>query len=371
MGGAGSYSYENLKKKALGEAKQLAQDIQNGEYKNSAYNVKQLANTLNTIIAAEEEMEKMYFGESELAEQSGVKYPVRSLDGVEKAFNNPNSIAAKNWASSTAKKAKPTSFSTPKKPSLDTIWQKVEHAVSMQFPDGEPIDILGPWLDRNNLTIDDVNRAAKKHGYKSLYHYWDALASDYESDARSDWEHSGRKGPEPKVHRFTMNEMPDTSGPVGTQPGGWRRTDTKEVADTQTDLNKTGGFITPEHDNAYSQLKRVAPKLYNFIRNEAPVPLDPVLTLKMFGQIRNENQVLQMMKQHLQQDTRKMYGDKHPSLAESLKRFWNNMISESKKIKGADGKACWKGYRYAGTEKGKDKCVPVKKESSIMKGLTK
>lgn len=31
------------------------------------------------------------------------------------------------------------------------------------------------------------------------------------------------------------------------------------------------------------------------------------------------------------------------------------------KIKGADGKACWKGYRYAGTVKGKDKCIPVKK----------
>ena len=29
------------------------------------------------------------------------------------------------------------------------------------------------------------------------------------------------------------------------------------------------------------------------------------------------------------------------------------------KIKGADGKACWKGYRYAGTEDGKDKCVKV------------
>jgi hypothetical protein len=27
------------------------------------------------------------------------------------------------------------------------------------------------------------------------------------------------------------------------------------------------------------------------------------------------------------------------------------------KIKGADGKACWKGYKYAGTENGKDKCV--------------
>jgi len=37
-------------------------------------------------------------------------------------------------------------------------------------------------------------------------------------------------------------------------------------------------------------------------------------------------------------------------------------ILESKK-KGADGKACWKGYRYNGTENGKDSCVKVSKES--------
>ena len=30
------------------------------------------------------------------------------------------------------------------------------------------------------------------------------------------------------------------------------------------------------------------------------------------------------------------------------------------KKKGADGKACWEGYRYAGTKGGKDKCVKVK-----------
>ena len=29
------------------------------------------------------------------------------------------------------------------------------------------------------------------------------------------------------------------------------------------------------------------------------------------------------------------------------------------KIKGADGRACWEGFRYAGTENGKDKCVPI------------
>src|SRR6056300_242210 len=31
----------------------------------------------------------------------------------------------------------------------------------------------------------------------------------------------------------------------------------------------------------------------------------------------------------------------------------------SGKKKGIDGKACWDGYRYAGTKDGKDKCVKV------------
>jgi hypothetical protein len=36
------------------------------------------------------------------------------------------------------------------------------------------------------------------------------------------------------------------------------------------------------------------------------------------------------------------------------------ILTEGKK-KGADGKACWDGYRYNGTEDGKDSCVKVKK----------
>ena len=34
------------------------------------------------------------------------------------------------------------------------------------------------------------------------------------------------------------------------------------------------------------------------------------------------------------------------------------------RVQGADGKACWKGYRFAGTTKGKDKCVKVKKRKT-------
>ena len=38
------------------------------------------------------------------------------------------------------------------------------------------------------------------------------------------------------------------------------------------------------------------------------------------------------------------------------------------KIKGKDGKACWKGYKYAGSENGKDKCVPVREDVENIMG---
>ena len=34
-------------------------------------------------------------------------------------------------------------------------------------------------------------------------------------------------------------------------------------------------------------------------------------------------------------------------------------LDETEKKKGKDGKVCWQGFRYAGTEDGKDKCVPT------------
>jgi hypothetical protein len=42
----------------------------------------------------------------------------------------------------------------------------------------------------------------------------------------------------------------------------------------------------------------------------------------------------------------------------------------TEKIKGADGKACWDGYRYNGTENGKDKCVEISEDvQNIMDAL--
>lgn len=47
-------------------------------------------------------------------------------------------------------------------------------------------------------------------------------------------------------------------------------------------------------------------------------------------------------------------------------KTYNQLILELKKgkIKGADGKACWVGYRYNGTTNGKDDCVEIKEDSA-------
>lgn len=44
-----------------------------------------------------------------------------------------------------------------------------------------------------------------------------------------------------------------------------------------------------------------------------------------------------------------------------IKNITKEILSE--KEKGIDGKACWKGYRYAGTKDGKDICVKITEES--------
>ena len=65
------------------------------------------------------------------------------------------------------------------KPDLDKIWRKVEEIVSNIFPDGDPIDWLAPWMRKQGWDYSYVEKAAKKHGYKDVYDYWDDLKKEY------------------------------------------------------------------------------------------------------------------------------------------------------------------------------------------------
>jgi hypothetical protein len=62
IGGAGRYSLDGLRAKARKEVAELAKDLEiehGGAFRRSAHNVKQLQNTLNTIVAAYDELNQI------------------------------------------------------------------------------------------------------------------------------------------------------------------------------------------------------------------------------------------------------------------------------------------------------------------------
>jgi hypothetical protein len=67
------------------------------------------------------------------------------------------------------------------------IFRKISDAISQSFPDGEPN--FHAWMDRNNITMKDVDKAFRLHsGAKSYDDYmrtmWDESADQVISDAK-------------------------------------------------------------------------------------------------------------------------------------------------------------------------------------------
>ena len=51
------------------------------------------------------------------------------------------------------------------------------------------------------------------------------------------------------------------------------------------------------------------------------------------------------------------YGSGYVKVKQAIQELVKEVLAE--KVKGVDGKACWKGYRYAGTKNGKDICIKI------------
>jgi hypothetical protein len=88
LGGAGRYTFEGLRNKARKEAAALAQDLEIDSpyvFERSAYNIKQLANTLNTIKKAYAEMEQIKKG-------GGIRS--RNIKGLEETHSTGTTIGS-------------------------------------------------------------------------------------------------------------------------------------------------------------------------------------------------------------------------------------------------------------------------------------
>ena len=88
LGGAGRYTFKGLREKARKEIAEIAKDLQVDHpyaFQKSAYNIKQLANTLNTIKLAYTEME-------EIKRQGGTRS--RNLKGLEETHSTGTTIGS-------------------------------------------------------------------------------------------------------------------------------------------------------------------------------------------------------------------------------------------------------------------------------------
>jgi hypothetical protein len=64
---------------------------------------------------------------------------------------------------------------------LDAIWRKVEQVVAEIAPDGDPVDYLAPWLEKQGLPYEIADKAARKNGYADVYAYYDEVYDEYQS----------------------------------------------------------------------------------------------------------------------------------------------------------------------------------------------
>lgn len=147
--------------------------------------------------------------QSELGLQEG-SWLAKSIDGVEKRFKSSDTAGRDAWTNSYAKpqkQSKPVAKSQSTGVDLDLVWNKVQEVVANIFPDGDPIDYLGPWLQKQGITDfrigDTLDAAAVKNGYDDIYDYYDEMKKDFDID-RPNYgldESSGQA-----IHTFTTSE---------------------------------------------------------------------------------------------------------------------------------------------------------------------
>lgn len=101
LGGAGRYTLAGLRKKARKEAEALAKDLEvehGGAFRKSAYNVKQLANTLDTVVAAYDELNSIRKGGG--SRSKGIRN--EDVQGKPKVYVDMDGVLANFYAGVTA-----------------------------------------------------------------------------------------------------------------------------------------------------------------------------------------------------------------------------------------------------------------------------
>ena len=109
-------------------------------------------------------------------------------------------------------------------------------------------------------------------------------------------------------------------------------------------VERYGKTKTPEHTTMINKRKSTQKEMHNdsFSKSLIERSAAGIGGTQCYGEVENKEQVS---------------SEYSTSLIESVTLELSEKKNKEGKEQGADGKACWKGYRYAGTENGNDKCV--------------
>ena len=154
-----------------------------------------------------------------IVEASGAEYQtIHNLVGIPKKFKKidgawENPIEAEYWMKSKDNPVADREYdkklrqrereqaaldrkNRPTKVDLQSVYAKVIHTIGEVFPDGDPIDYIAPWLERQGVESYDmgdmIDRAMKRFGHgrerKGMYGYmadmWDGMTGDAMHDAK-------------------------------------------------------------------------------------------------------------------------------------------------------------------------------------------
>ena len=403
LGGAGSYKLSNLKKKAQMEANELAKDVGEGKFKNSAYNVKQLANTLNTIVAAEEEMEKKYFGEDYTGEFAAEKTAATNPYGGQKDRQHRGAISETPTDNPTGasgeggwRKYKPKSAGEIDEAKKSEFRLKAEQQQLTQL---EKINnsTLPHWAKEYLTLLTDPKGKVFKAAYYSFGKGQDARkeAAEYimqKYKIPQEWidkinflkgSHVTKNREEDRHFNWDMPSMhEDTSYAGGGGQGGnagesYRKFKPKSAGTFKEGASELEAFLTkyPEakdamrnavrhFEYAYDAMDHVAGHVlhkmpYSEFSKVRQDLIDYFTKYGLKGDVNEEELDEACWKGYHKEGMKTMFGKKYP-----------NCVKNTNEEEQLDEK-CWDSHKQVGMKKKNGKMVPncVPKESAIMKGL--
>tara|TARA_R110000782_G_scaffold11744_3_gene35489 strand:+ start:16143 stop:17711 length:1569 start_codon:yes stop_codon:yes gene_type:complete len=148
------------------------------------------------------------------------------------------------------------------KDAYTVVWSNIRNVVSQIFPDGDPIDYLGPWMEKMLRSsggsaydsIEVLTKASKLNGYNDIYDYYDSFKTEdngYNESAYQQMSEADKKGLYYNVNkRKAAGTSRDADSPKAPTAQAW-----KDAAKTAKNEGVAEAFDSAAFDRHMDKLR--------------------------------------------------------------------------------------------------------------------